>query len=70
MPIEAGNWYSLHIATRGRLIRAYLDGVQVVEYETDRGLNGYVGLWTKADSVTLFDSLAIDDGNESCIIMR
>ncbi len=70
VPIEAGCWYSLHIATGGRLIRAYLDGVQVVEYETDRGLNGYVGLWTKADSVTLFDSLAIDDGNECCIIMR
>lgn len=30
---------------------------QVMEYETERDLDGYVALWTKADSVTLFKEL-------------
>jgi len=57
MPIEAGSWYNLCAEAQGRLIRAYLDDVQVLEYEADRNLDGYVGLWTKADSVTLFNDL-------------
>jgi hypothetical protein len=30
-----------------------------MEYEADRDLEGYAGLWTKADSVTLFSDLAL-----------
>lgn len=59
VPIEAGNWYNLRIETRGRSIRTYLGDSQLLEYEADRVLDGYVGLWTKADSATLFNNLNI-----------
>ncbi len=59
MPIEVGIWYNLRTEAQGRLIRAYLNNVQVLEYEADRNLDGYVGLWTKADSATLFKNLAL-----------
>lgn len=58
-PIKTGNWYNLRTETQDRLIRAYLDDVQVLEYVADRNLDGYVGLWTKADSVILFKELGI-----------
>lgn len=59
MPIKTGSWYNLRTETQDKLIRAYLDDVQVLEYVPDRNLNGFVGLWTKADSVTLFRDLQI-----------
>jgi pyruvate, water dikinase len=59
MPIKTGTWYNLRVETEDKLIRAYLDDVQVLEYVSDRNLHGYVGLWTKADSVTLFSHLQI-----------
>lgn len=62
IPIKTGSWYSLRTETQDRLIRAYLDDVPVLEYVTERNLDGYVGLWTKADSVTLFKDLEILPG--------
>lgn len=58
VPLDVGNWYNIRIETSGRFIRAYLDSMHLFEYETDRDTEGYVGLWTKADSVTLFKNLA------------
>jgi pyruvate, water dikinase len=58
-PIESGSWRNLRIETIDKVVRAYLDDLQVMEYEADRDLGGYVGLWTKADSVTLFKDLMI-----------
>jgi len=31
-----------------------------MEYDAGRSLKGYVGLWTKADSVTCFENLIIE----------
>jgi len=58
-PIASGSWYTLRIETIGRMIQAYLNDLPVLEYEAGRDLGGYVGLWTKADSVTLFKDLEI-----------
>lgn len=70
LPIAAGSWYTLGIETKGNIILAYLADVRVVEYETDRDLAGYVGLWTKADSVILFNNLVVNNDFEYCTIMR
>ena len=39
-------------------ITGSLDGSEVCAYQAERPLDGYLGLWTKADSVTLFRDLA------------
>ncbi|WP_321493778.1 PEP/pyruvate-binding domain-containing protein [uncultured Desulfobacter sp.] len=58
-PVAGNVWYRLGVTIRGRCIQAFLDDGLMVEYEPDRGLEGHVGLWTKADSVTLFKELTI-----------
>jgi len=65
-PIRTGDWRRLRVETSGRCIRGYLDGELVLEYQAERSLEGYVGLWTKADSVTLFQELTWEssDGEE------
>jgi pyruvate,water dikinase len=52
--IESDRWYALKVELAGRTIRGYLDGELILEQETATPLVGYAGLWTKADSVTLF----------------
>lgn len=56
-PIRANVWHTLQVDMDGSGLKAYLNGRLVIEYEANRTLEGYVGLWTKADSVTEFDSL-------------
>ena len=58
--IASGQWHDLRVEVRDRDIRCYLNDRAVLEYEADKPVQGYVGLWTKADSVTLFDGLAIE----------
>jgi hypothetical protein len=58
-PVAAGMWHTLRVEFDGSRIRVVLDGVRRIELE-DRHIEGpgAVGLWTKADSVTLFDDFA------------
>jgi hypothetical protein len=58
--LRAGAWHLLHVEVKGDLFRVFLDEAHLfdVRDETFAG-PGKVGLWTKADSVTAFDGLAI-----------
>jgi pyruvate,water dikinase len=53
-PVRLGQWHQLRVETEGQHIRTFLNNQQVIEYEAERNLHGYLGLWAKADSVTLF----------------
>jgi hypothetical protein len=57
--IPSGEWGTLRVVARGNLFEVYSNGVKLfaVEDRTFPGA-GKVGLWTKADSVTLFDDFA------------
>jgi len=55
-PVPGNVWHSLRVEFSGKKIRVILDGKRYIE--TDDGHiagAGAVGVWTKADSVTLFD---------------
>ena len=54
IPIHRDQWHRLRIETQGLRIRVFLNDQQLMEYQAERSLTGYLGLWTKADSVTLF----------------
>ena len=58
-PVKRGEWHSLRVEFQARRIRVILDGVARIEMD-DNHIEGpgAVGLWTKADSVTLFDDFA------------
>jgi pyruvate, water dikinase len=57
--IMKDQWYLIAVEISGNTLKGYLDDELLMEYTAERPLAGYVGLWTKADSVTFFDELTI-----------
>ena len=56
--VPKGKWSTLRVEFAGNLFTVLLDGKKLFEVEDDTIKDGgAVGLWTKADSVTLFDDL-------------
>lgn len=58
-PPAAGAWHLLEVRFVGDVLRATLDGKRVLEAKDATFASGWCGVWTKADSVTLFDDLRI-----------
>jgi hypothetical protein len=62
VPVSANQWHTLRVGFVGRRFNVVFNGKSIFEVEdtalTDAGM---VGLWTKADSVTVFDGFAYDE---------
>jgi hypothetical protein len=59
VPVPANIWHSLRIDFKGARFIASFNGKQMFEVEDSTFTEaGKVGLWTKADSVTLFDEVS------------
>jgi hypothetical protein len=55
-PVPGNTWHSLRVEFAGKRVRVVLDGKAYIETDDDHIAGaGAVGVWTKADSVTLFD---------------
>jgi hypothetical protein len=58
VPVPANTWHSLRIDFKANHFRASFNGKQLLEVDDSTFADaGNVGLWTKADSVTLFDQV-------------
>jgi hypothetical protein len=58
-PVPRNAWHTLRVEYSAKKIRVILDGKPYIEMEDDHiAGSGAVGLWTKADSVTLFDDFS------------
>ena len=58
-PVAVNAWHTLRVEFAGTRIRVILDGVARIELDDSHIAGaGAVGVWTKADSVTLFDDFA------------
>ena len=58
-PVAGNQWHTLRVEFDGKRIRVALDGKVYIEADDEHiGGPGRVGVWTKADSVTLFDDFA------------
>jgi pyruvate,water dikinase len=66
--IKKDQWYLIAVEFSGNTLKGYLDDELLMEYTAERPLAGYVGLWTKADSVTYFDELLIQEGGKQRVI--
>lgn len=55
-PVQPNTWHLLRVEFKGSHIRVFLNGKLVIE-EDDKRITGpgKLGVWTKADSVTVFD---------------
>ncbi|HYA47601.1 MAG TPA: hypothetical protein VEF92_08625 [Burkholderiales bacterium] len=55
-PVQGGAWHALRVEFSGKRIRVIFDGKTALDTEDERITGaGAVGVWTKSDSVTLFD---------------
>ena len=52
-------WHAIRVVATGSKIQAYLNGTKLLDHEDKTFTDGWVGLWTKADSVTEFADLEI-----------
>ena len=58
-PVAINQWHTFRVEFQGQSIRVLLDGKAYIALEDNHiGGAGSVGVWTKADSVTLFDDFA------------
>lgn len=56
--VASGDWHQLRADMRGDQVEVYFDGAKVIDVRDSRfPAPGKVGVWTKADSRTLFDDL-------------
>ncbi|MBI4563365.1 MAG: DUF1080 domain-containing protein [Planctomycetes bacterium] len=56
-PPKVGEWHTLRVVAQGKKIQAYINDNLLIDHEDGTFADGYVGVWTKADSVTEFDDL-------------
>lgn len=58
-PVTSGTWHELRADMVGDHMEVYFNGAKVMDAHDGRfSTPGRIGLWTKADSQTLFDDLA------------
>jgi len=55
-----GAWHSIRVVATGPKIQGYLDGKPLLDHEDRTFTDGWIGLWTKADSVTEFADLEVN----------
>jgi DNA-binding beta-propeller fold protein YncE len=59
--VTSGEWHTLRVDFEGNQFTVTFDGKRLIEATDDSFRDaGKVGLWTKADSVTLFDDFSYD----------
>src|SRR5213083_2039929 len=59
MKVASGEWHTLRVDFSGNHFTVTLDGKKAIEWDDETFTDaGMVGVWTKADSVTLFDDLS------------
>ena len=57
--VEKNAWHTLRVDFHGQHFTVHFDGLQVIDWDDNTFTNaGRIGIWTKADSVTLFDDFS------------
>ena len=56
---KLGEWHKIRVVAQGSKIQAYLNDALLLNHDDNTFTSGWVGLWTKADSVTEFADLEI-----------
>jgi hypothetical protein len=57
--IPLGEWHTMKIAVAGTSLHGFLDDKPLLEYTLAEPLSGKVGVWSKTDSVSQFDTYVV-----------
>jgi hypothetical protein len=60
-PPTLNNKHQMRIVAKGDHIQAYLNGTLQIDYHDTTYKTGFTGLWTKADSVSIFDDFKVSE---------
>jgi len=58
-PLKLKEWYTIKIAVHGTKLEGYLNGEHLLDYTLSEPVSGKVGVWSKTDSVILFDDFNV-----------
>jgi pyruvate, water dikinase len=61
-PVDTDRWYDITLRISGLSMHIQLNGVPVMAYTAERPVGGQVGMWAWADTVIVFDRLALMSG--------
>jgi pyruvate,water dikinase len=61
-PVDTDRWYDISLRISGLSMHVHLNGIPVMAYTADRPVGGQVGMWAWADTVIVFDRLALMSG--------
>ena len=63
-PVAPAQWHTLRVEFKDHHFKVILDGQHLFDAEDDTFADaGKIGVWTKADSITLFDDFSYGTGN-------
>jgi prepilin-type processing-associated H-X9-DG protein len=57
--LELGTWHTLRLDVHGTDLRTFLDDSLVLEYTLTEPVSGKVGVWSKTDSMIMFDDFVV-----------
>jgi hypothetical protein len=61
MPLQRKEWHAMKIAVQGTKLEGYLNGKKLLDYTLPEPVIGKVGVWSKTDSVSLFDDFMVSE---------
>jgi pyruvate,water dikinase len=61
-PVDTDRWYDINLRISGLSMHIQLNDIPVMAYTADRPVGGQVGMWAWADTVIVFDRLALMSG--------
>ena len=59
VPLKRKEWYAMKIAVQGTKLEGFLNGKKLLDYTLPEAVTGKVGVWSKTDSVSLFDDFTV-----------
>jgi hypothetical protein len=62
VPLPMNTWHDMKIVVKGTQLEGWLDGRKLLDYTLERPVSGKVGLWSKTDSMSEFDSFVVSAG--------
>lgn len=68
-PIRPGNRYVLGVQIQDNRATGFLDDEAVLQFDAEKSLEGYAGLWTKADTKAYFDDLILREGDKERVAL-
>ncbi len=70
VPLPMKEWHAIRIEAKGAVVKGFLDGEALLEYELPGPISGKIGLWSKTDSVSEFSDFVAVPASAAASVAR